>query len=228
MISNTSIITKDGTPSVYSALFGATYHSMHGAMQESQHVFVKHGLDSCLQKNSNRPIRIFEMGFGTGLNCLLSIISAQRSTNTIKYHGVDSHPLPYSFLKELNYSRFLNSKKSREYELKLHDIPWTGIESSITPSITVAKYHLRVEEFQSPNSYDLIYYDAFAPAVQPELWEIPIVWQMYGLLHPGGILVTYCAQGQFFRNLQKVGFDAIRLPGPPGKREMIRAVKPSH
>ena len=208
--------TNDGSDSLYSETYHEHYHSTHGALSESLHVFINEGL----KKNPAKKISIFEMGFGTGLNCLLTVLETQNQD--IFYHSIETNPLSTTLITELNYTKLLNINP--HIFITLHDLSWNE-EHKITPTFTLYKEQISIENIALTRPYDLIYYDAFSPFSQPELWTENIFRKLYQHLAPGGIFVTYCAKGDVKRTLKKSGFLVETCPGPPGKREMIRARK---
>ena len=220
------ITTADGSKTIHLVDWNEHYHSIHGAIQEANHVFIKHGLLFFIEKFPDiNPIKILEIGFGTGLNAFITLIEAQKLNVEIKYLGVEAFPISSEELKELNYSSQLDSAKSDEF-IKLHETPWEEMHS-ITSSYSLTKQKKFFVDIEDQKLYDLIYFDAFGARVQPELWTEAIFKKMYEALRPNGILVTYSAKGSVRRAMQTVGFEVERLPGPPGKREMLRARKGS-
>ena len=216
------ITTADGSHSLLNESLNETYHSVHGALQESLHVFVKHGLAFVAQKNS-LPIEIVEVGFGTGLNALLSLQFAQQHQRRIHYFSIESSPLTEEVWSKLNYAA--STGLTEEYSA-LHGAKW-NLEQLITPHFHLTKLHSTLHDATIPaNRADVVYYDAFAPSKQPELWELGMFTKMFNCLKPGGVLVTYCAKGQLKRDLKALGFIVETLEGPPGKKEMVRASKP--
>lgn len=212
--------TNDGSHSLKDQRTNETYHSDRGAVQESMHVYINAGLlTACTGKQS---INLLEMGFGTGLNALLSYLHAPVGIN-LHYVSIEAFPLEHSLLKNLEYDNYLQTDKKTTELVQLSPFGETQLISS---SFSLTKYHTDFTTFQSNQVFDLIYYDAFGPRIQPELWTQDCMEKCYGLLKPGGILVTYCSQGQFRRNLVAAGFRVEKLAGPPGKREITRATKP--
>ncbi|QQS52098.1 MAG: tRNA (5-methylaminomethyl-2-thiouridine)(34)-methyltransferase MnmD [Bacteroidota bacterium] len=212
------IETADGSSSLFVPGLNECYHSVHGAVQESMHVFIAAGLQS-ISKNS---IRIFEMGYGTGLNFLLTYLN--RGIHSIDYHAIDAFPLKDAVIKKLNYVQNL-SLKPEEAELfeRFHQSEGRVLHHEC---FSWHKSKCTLENYEAQVKFDLIYFDAFAPAIQPELWTIEVFEKLFAILNPGGILTTYCAKGQVRRNMQAAGFVTERLPGPPGKFEMLRASHP--
>jgi tRNA U34 5-methylaminomethyl-2-thiouridine-forming methyltransferase MnmC len=211
------IQTADGSSSVFIPELNENYHSIHGAVQESMHVFIEAGLNQ-VKKDT---IRIFEMGYGTGLNFLLTFLNTQNKT--IYYHGIEAFPLESKVVTQLNFIEELNlSKDQAEVFVRFHS---NENAFKIDKTFSVKKQQIKLHDFETNSHFDLIYFDAFAPEVQPGLWTLEVFQQMYKLLNPGGILTTYCAKGQVRRNMQYSGFEVERLPGPKGKREILRATK---
>lgn len=216
------IETQDGSHSIFSPTFGVSYHSKYGAIQESQHVFIEAGLfEASLIKKS---IRVLEIGFGTGLNALMTRIEADRRQLEIEYTSVENFPVPISEALQLNYPETLQETGYRQDFESMHQVEW-GIKSEIGANFTFTKLRQTFESLQFNASFDLIYFDAFAPSAQPELWEAEVLGIMYDALAENGIFVTYCAKGAVKRTLKALGFTVEALPGPPGKREMTRAKK---
>jgi len=201
--------TADGSFTLFISEVDETYHSKHGAVQESMHVFIENGL---FHINKNE-IRILEVGLGTGLNAFLTL---QRATQKISYCALEPYPLSKEILEELSKST------SNQLEMKFHESK-SGEIVSLSDRFSFVRMEVGLEAFQSEEKFDLIYYDAFGPRVEPGLWTLECMQQCYNLLNEGGVFVTYCAKGEVRRNLQSAGFMVERLPGPPGKREMLRA-----
>ena len=216
---NELFTTSDGSHSLLSADFSVPYHSRHGAIGETQHVFIDAGLKS---KKDFDHVSILDIGFGTGLNAFMSFLYGSTINNSIYYEAIEAYPVDLSTVRALNYAERLNSDNSPF--LQMHELDW-DIKHSLNDKFIFQKKHSKFQNFTSSHQFDVIYYDAFAPTAQPELWEPGILSKMYTLLNDDGVLVTYCAQGQFKRNLKAVGFTIEPLPGPVGKREMTRARK---
>jgi len=213
------IITSDGSTSIHLPDWNEQYHSKHGAIQEAYHVFIKYGLDSFQES-----VSILEIGFGTGLNCFITFLEAEKRRLSINYIGVEAYPVKADELCELNYVTELHAEKQRHIFEKLHNLSWDK-QHQITASFMLSKQKQFFEDIDAKNAYDLIYFDAFGARVQPELWTETMFNKMYQALRINGVLVTYSAKGSVRRALQKVGFSVERLPGPPGKREMLRGRK---
>jgi tRNA U34 5-methylaminomethyl-2-thiouridine-forming methyltransferase MnmC len=215
------LISGDGSHTIKHALFDAWYHSIHGAIAESEVVFINANLLHPSRIQTRKPIRIFEMGFGTGLNALMTYIACLQNYISVEYHTVEAYPISIDTALTLNYDSILGHKAFFEC---IHQADW-DMDVVINDHFTIHKYKGLVEEISMPESMDAVYYDAFAPSCQESLWKVPILSKMYSCLSQGGILTSYCSQGEFRRQLQACGFNVERIPGPPHKREMIRATK---
>lgn len=212
--------TADGSSTLFVQELQEHYHSINGAFQESRHIFIGYGLNS----TEKAQLRILEVGFGTGLNAWLTALAAKSSNKNVTYLALEKFPLTHEEIDLLNYPELADSSFSAELFQAIHDAEWEK-EIALTPHFTLQKMENDALSFASSQTFDIIYFDAFAPAVQPELWTEEMFRKMHNALNPGGILVTYCAQGQVKRNMKSVGFRIERLPGPAGKREITRAVK---
>jgi len=215
------ITTADGSKTIYLEQWEEHYHSRHGAIQEAYHVFIKNGLS--LFKEGH--VAILEMGFGTGLNALITLIEAERTHLNISYTGVEAYPVAPNELQALNYIAQLKANAFQDIFDRMHQCPWKK-EIKITDNFVLHKIPMDFREVKANQVFDLIYFDAFGARVQPELWTESIFESMFLVLRKKGILVTYAAKGSVRRAMQSVGFVVERLPGPPGKREMLRARKP--
>ena len=200
------------------------YHSKHGAIAEAKHVFIASGLEHLLASLPQipTPLQVLEMGFGTGLNALLTFQFAMETELPVAYVGIEGYPIKSSEIPFLNYAEQL-SVPAETFQA-FHDCSW-GEVHALRPFFHLEKRAQQFETLQEDNRYHLVYYDAFGPRVQPELWEVSVLERLYQALQPAGVLVTYCAKGSVRRNLEAIGFKVERLPGPPGKREMLRATK---
>lgn len=214
--------TNDNSSTLYVPELDQHYHSTHGAVQESLHVFIKSGLYQFM--GSATPISILEIGFGTGLNPLLTLLEAKAHKLIIDFTSLEKYPLTLNEVKELNYSDILNSFEAKEDLLKLHQAEWEK-KVWIDPNFTLRKHQLDFKAYTAEDQFHLIYFDAFSPGSQPNLWTIDIFTNMYNCLLNGGMLVTYCSKGEVRRNMMAAGFEVEKIPGPPGKREMVRAWK---
>lgn len=216
------VITQDGSHSILSERYGVTYHSRFGAITESAHVFIAAGLRYKAVVQSD--IAILETGLGTGLNAFMTWLEAERRNLKVSYLGLEAFPVPAEDVPRLNYPAGLGHPDREADFMRLHNSEWDR-PYLLSEHFTFEKRQTRIEQFEQPDSFDLIYFDAFAPQSQPELWTQEVFTRMYRSLKPDGVLVTYCAQGHFKRTLKKAGFAIERLQGPPGKREMTRALK---
>lgn len=233
------ITTADGSTTIHLEEWNEQYHSIHGAIQEANHVYIKEGLLFCLDENialeksisfqthtkSKIPkISVLEIGFGTGLNAFLTLLNAQEHHIKVSYIGVEAYPITSEEIATMNYADQVGHPQLGSIYKNLHTIPWEET-IPLTPYFSLQKQQKCFEDITNKDQFDLIYFDAFGARVQPELWTETIFKIMYEALKDQGILVTYSAKGSVRRNMQKVGFKIEKLGGPPGKREMLRAVK---
>ena len=221
---NTLITTKDGSHSLRSEKFGAEYHSVHGAIQESEHVFINAGLKAKLD-NHPEQLHILEMGLGTGLNALLTFIAAETWNTSIYYQAIEAYPISLAQAKQLNFIKVLNRTDLEVFFLEIHSSPFNE-QIPLSTHFKLNKSNVKLDEFKTTMQFDLIYFDAFAPNDQPELWSEDIFKNLHSITATNGILCTYCAKGIVRRAMQSAGWTVERIPGPPGKREMLRAIKP--
>lgn len=226
----TIIKTADGSHSLFVEELNEHYHSIHGAIQESKHVFIDAGLKPFISGSTDwyakeiAPLAILEIGLGTGLNAMLTYIETQPSDINIHYTAIEAYPVSADLIGQLNYMELLNAQKLQAVYSKIHACEW-GIPVALSNQFNIFKIKNTLQEAVLENSYHLIYFDAFAPGVQPEMWTEEIFAKLYAVVESGGCLVTYCAKGEVKRTLKRVGFTVESLPGPPGKREMVRAKK---
>ncbi|NDV47410.1 SAM-dependent methyltransferase [Paludibacter sp. 221] len=216
---NSLKITKDGSHTLFSPMVQECYHSENGAIQESEHIFIKAGWESC----DKTDIKIFEVGFGTGLNAFLTLLKAKEQGKSVSYTSVEYFPVGGDILNKLNYVQQIDAESECCFK-KLHEAVWDTRES-ITPFFTLEKIQADFTKLQLTDSYDLIYFDAFSPEKQPEMWSQQIFDMLYRHANEGAVLTTYCSKGIVRRAMQAAGFFVERLPGPPGKREILRAIK---
>ncbi|ADY28170.1 tRNA (5-methylaminomethyl-2-thiouridine)(34)-methyltransferase MnmD [Cellulophaga lytica] len=214
------ITTGDGSKTIQIEDWNEQYHSIHGAVQEAYHVFIKHGLSLF----KDEPVSILEIGFGTGLNAIITAIEAPKSNLNIDYTGVEAYPVEAEEVAELNYIAQLNASNFEDVFNKMHNVNWE-VKTDILPNFNLLKREQNFLDITDKEAYNLIYFDAFGARVQPELWTENIFGIMYNALQTNGVLVTYAAKGSVRRAMLAVGFKVERLPGPPGKREMLRATK---
>ena len=215
------IVTSDGSHTFFVPIINEQYHSIHGAVTESIHIFINSGLLQC----KKREINVLEIGFGTGLNAYLTLLSVLDNGFKVNYYSVEKYPLTQVEYEQLNYAAKIKSG-NESFFIELHECKW-GENVKITPDFSLFKIHtdarnLELEEYPF---FDVIYFDAFAPDKHPDLWNEDIYNKIYNHSNPNAIFVTYCAKGVVRRSLQQVGFKVERIPGPPGKKEMIRAIK---
>ncbi len=224
------VLTADGTPTVKHPVFGALYHSHWGALQESVHIFIRQGLEYYFQhtKEEHSSLKIFEMGFGTGLNAFLSLQWAVRNKLPLSYHTIEKYPIDEDTVEVLNYPlEFEDEDRDfRCFLLEMHRALSRNTPQQLHKYFDFLPIKGDIEEIKlSSSTFDIVFYDAFAPGTQATLWEAPVLMKMYEALVPGGVLLSFCAQGAFKRTLRKLGFEVFSPPGPKGKREMTRAVK---
>lgn len=217
-------ITNDGSPTVVSGIYQTEYHSKHGAVTESLHVFLQEGFYFYLDQYKPEKINLLEYGFGTGLNAYLTALACEEGP-CVMYDSLELHPLDKPLISTFYQKLFTgDSEKNSSYFLDVHDSKWNETVE-IHPHFSLKKIRADFRNFSPSKIYDLVFFDAFGPGTQADLWTEDIFKPLWKNMSERGILVTYCVQGDFRRMLQRVGFDCQKLPGPPGKREMLRAVK---
>lgn len=214
-------LTADGSHTIQIDELNVTYHSKHGAIQESRHVFIDAGISYLHQIKGLKEYQILEMGFGTGLNALLTSIFADRMGIHVSYHSIEAFPLTADEISVLNYGTQLQQKSIFS---QMHAATWNTV-MPIHSKFELYKHHCKLNTFVTQERFNIIYYDAFAPTAQPELWTVEVFEKLYNLLKPEGILVTYCSKGVVRRAMETAGFRVTKLQGPPGKREMVRAFR---
>ena len=215
------MITGDGSKTIHMPDLNEQYHSKHGALQEARHVFIKTGLEYYLEDVDTQveELRILEYGFGTGLNALLTALYKHKTS--IQYTATEAFPINTEEILAMDYGNLLDADSLFQ---KLHSVSWES-PTVIHEQFQLIKKQIKFEAISFESAFDVIYFDAFGPRTQPELWTLEIFEAAFQALSKNGVLVTYCAAGQVRRNLQAAGFEVERLPGPPGKREMLRAIK---
>lgn len=222
------ILTSDGSKTIFLPEWNEHYHSKHGAIQEAYHVFIKHGLyhfcHSERSEESHKSISILEIGFGTGLNAFITLIEAEKLDIDIDYLGVEAFPVEIDKALQLNYPSQLSVENKSDVFKKMHEVSWET-SHHISNNFKLTKLQQDFLIVQAVQEYDLIYFDAFGPRVQPELWTGTMFEKMFNALKQNGVLVTYSAKGSVRRAMHKVGFKVEKCPGPPGKREMLKAIK---
>ena len=213
------ILTSDGSHSLFVPEIDECYHSTHGAVQESLHIFIDAGLRQC----HISEINILEIGFGTGLNAFLTLLEAERSEKQIKYTSLELFPVENHIALKLNYPDILAPEKRLTFE-QMHTCTWNE-EIQLSPFFGLNKIKTDFTEFVFKNNFDVVFFDAFSPEKQPEMWSDKQFEKIYSHCNPGAILTTYCAKGVVRRTMKSAGFEVERIQGPPGKREMLRGVK---
>ena len=211
--------TADGSHTLFIPEMDEHYHSVNGAVQESRHVFIEAGLHHQIKKD----ITVFEIGFGTGLNAYLTLLDAEENNREVNYYSIELYPLEVELVQTLNYGEVICPEKKGLFNA-LHAAPWNQ-PANISRHFILYKIQGDNNSCKLPKGINLVYFDAFAPDKQPEMWNQEIFDRLYGHMAEGGILTTYCAKGVVRRMMQKAGYSVERIPGPPGKREMLRAIK---
>jgi tRNA U34 5-methylaminomethyl-2-thiouridine-forming methyltransferase MnmC len=213
-------VTRDGSHTLFVPELNEHYHSVFGAINESRHIFINAGLNSIAQKSGK--IKILEIGFGTGLNALLSCIEAGKNDLYIDYQAIELFPLPEEIYLKLNYPEHIEEENSKETFMQIHSCPWNQ-HIKLSDHFSLTKLNISLQNYLPEKQYfDLIYFDAFGPDVQPEMWTVEVFKKMAFALRQGGVLVTYSTKGVVKRNMKEAGFSIEKLPGPVGKREILR------
>ncbi len=212
-------LTEDGSHTIFIPELNEHYHSTHGAIQEAMHVYINAGL----KFSDKNPVRILEIGFGTGLNAYLSLVEAENNNRNIVYHSLERYPVEKEQLKVLNYPDQIDFEDKILFN-KLHETEWNQTYK-ISNNFSLKKINGDLKQIDFKDKYDLIYFDAFAPDIQPELWTETIFKKLYYYTNPNALLVTYCSKGIVKRALRASGFEVKRLAGPPGKHHILRATK---
>ena len=218
------VITADGSSTIHLPEWDEQYHSKHGAIQEAYHVFIKHGLQHFYDLGNCNQVSILEIGFGTGLNAFITLLEAEKLNINIDYFGVEGYPVAMDEIVQLNYPTQLKSETNESLFKTMHEVSWEE-KHGISNNFSLTKQNRFFSKINEKDVYNLIYFDAFGARVQPELWTETIFKKMFDALKENGVLVTYAAKGSVRRAMQAVGFKVEKLPGPPGKREMLRATK---
>ena len=212
-------LTEDGSHTLFSEKLGECYHSQHGAVQESEHIFIHAGFNKCIKSELN----VLEVGFGTGLNAFLTLLKSDTACKKINYTAIELYPVEESIVEQLNYSDIVGGNNDDDF-YKIHRAVW-GQSVAINDWFSLTKIQDDFTQVNLEGIYDLIYFDAFSPEKQPEMWTQKCFDMLYRHADTGCVLVTYCAKGIVRRAMQQAGFQVERLPGPPGKREILRAIK---
>lgn len=219
----TIIENEAGLKTLFRADLEETYHSIHGAIAESKHVFIESGLNAFIRENSKKQISILEIGFGSGLNAILSYQEILGTDKQILYSSLETVPLPYSLVEQLGYQNHWSEKMVGIYQ-KMHNSNWnTWVE--IDAQFALVKLEERCEDYVAKDTFDVIYFDAFAPDKQASLWTLEVFEKIYHAMNAGGILVTYSAKGDVRRAMIEAGFEVNKIAGLPPKRHMLRAYK---
>ncbi len=214
------ITTNDGSHSILVPELNEQYHSIHGAIKEAEHVFLKMGLDEFIPHNEP-SLNVFEVGFGTGLNALLSAKWAKENQQELEYTSIEKYPVSKGEFDQLNYGNIVGEK---ELYKNITISNWNDF-NQISEKLKLRKLELDIVKDNLPNGFDIVFFDAFAPNKQPELWNVSVFEKVYEIMNKNGLMVTYCCQGQAKRNMISAGFEVEKVSGPPGKREMLRARK---
>jgi tRNA U34 5-methylaminomethyl-2-thiouridine-forming methyltransferase MnmC len=216
-------LSSDGSHTIYHEGLGEGYHSSHGALAESRHIFIEAGFMHAIL--GRKTINVLEVGFGTGLNALLTQVESETAGKQVVYTAIEAFPLKEDIWSQLNYPRLLCSiDYSKAFE-KLHLAEWGGTEE-LSNFFHIHKIHVKLEDYlPEPGQFDLVYFDAFSPASQPELWTTGIFVKLFRAMKPGAVLTTYSVKGDVIRSMKAAGFSTEKIPGPPGKRQITRAVK---
>ena len=212
-------LTADGSHTLFVPDMDEHYHSVNGAKTESMHIFIQAGL----RQTSVKAPNILEIGFGTGLNAFLTLLESEYLHKDIHFTSIELYPLPVEIIQKLNYPEVIAPDRAADY-FSLHSASWNK-KCRITDTFTLYKLEDDFTSYHFEGGYDVVYFDAFAPDKQPEMWSQKLFDSIYSAMNKGGILTTYCAKGVVRRMLQSAGFNVERLPGPPGKREILRATK---
>ena len=212
-------LTADGSHTLFIPQMNEHYHSVNGAVQESRHVFI----DAGLHLMQNKRLTVLEIGFGTGLNAFLTLLDSEISHQSIYYYSFERYPLEMEMIGSLNYAERICPDKKNAFHA-LHRAAWDS-PVRITPYFTLHKIQGDSNKSEIPSGLDLVYFDAFAPDKQPEMWNREIFDKLFAGMNKGGVLTTYCAKGMVRRMMKEAGYTVERIPGPPGKREMLRAIK---
>ncbi|WP_183573961.1 tRNA (5-methylaminomethyl-2-thiouridine)(34)-methyltransferase MnmD [Mucilaginibacter sp. X5P1] len=215
--------TADGSNTIFNSEVGENYHSRHGALQESRHVFVESGLKHFLSTNNNDNVSILEVGFGTGLNFLLSADYCTEENIQLDYTGIEAYPLTSEMISQTGYDAYVTPAL---WETFIYNYPQTLLKQvDLNPNCQLQIAHCKLLDFQSEKQYDVIYFDAFAAVHQPEMWDETAITHTLKFLKPGGVFVTYAITGNLKRTIKGLGLKVEKVPGAPGKREMLRATR---
>ena len=217
------VVTADGSKTIFNPSVGENYHSKHGALQESKHVFVKSGLHFFLENNNQTEVSVLEVGFGTGLNFLLSAEYCFDKKAALNYTGIEAFPLSLEMIGSTEYGDYVSERLYNSFLQNYKDS--LKAEVGINEYCKLQVVNCKLEEFKSKKQFDVLYFDAFAAIHQPEMWTTQALEHCCKYLTPGGVFVTYAITGNLKRSMKSLGFDIEKAPGAPGKREMLRAIK---
>lgn len=213
------ITTLDGSTTIHLPELKESYHSKHGAIQEAYHVFIKNGLSLF-----SESVSVLEIGFGTGLNAFITYLESQKNNQIVDYVGVEAYPIEFKEAKLMNYVSELNASNETELFQKMHTSDWE-VKQLFSSAFSLTKRKQFFQDINDVAAFDLIYFDAFGYSVQPELWSLEIFKKMFSALKPKGVIVTYACRTSIKNAMKEAGFTVEKLPGAPGKREMLRAFK---
>ncbi len=220
---NVLVQTADGSNTLFNPVIGEHYHSAHGALQESEHVFIQSGLKHFLSMEDTNQVRILEVGFGTGLNFILTLDFCIQNNIGLQYTGIEAFPLSNDMIEQTGYQSFVEPETwdifTKNYERS------KGNKVQLSPNCTLEIKHLPLDQFSSTDKYDIVYYDAFSVRHQPEMWSNEIIAHTCSFLKSGGVFITYAITGNLKRAVKSCGFEIEKIKGAPGKREMLRALK---
>lgn len=214
------ITTNDGSTTIHLPELNESYHSKHGAIQEAYHVFIKNGLSLF----EGKSVSVLEIGFGTGLNSFITYLEAKKSNQNIDYVGVEAYPVIIEEALQMNYVKELNANQEATIFKNMHEAVWEE-KVAISNDFSLTKRQQLFQDIQDEDAFNLIYFDAFGFRVQPELWSLEIFQKMYNALKINGVIVTYACRSSIKNAMIECGFKVEKLPGAPGKREMLRAKK---
>jgi tRNA U34 5-methylaminomethyl-2-thiouridine-forming methyltransferase MnmC len=214
------VLTADGSHTVVNETLGIHYHSIFGSIQESERVFIELGFQEAMSRFPGE-LSVFEMGLGTGLNALMTARDARKHRRAVNYVAVEAFPLPVDQALELNYDGLLHTY----WVADIHLTPWER-PAEINEFLTLTKRQTTLEDFETKQRFHLVYFDAFSPDAQPELWTVEVFAKIGSLMVPGGILATYCSKSTVQHHLREAGFVVEKHRGPARKREVVRAIWP--
>ncbi|MGB0428261.1 MAG: tRNA (5-methylaminomethyl-2-thiouridine)(34)-methyltransferase MnmD [Flavobacteriales bacterium] len=216
-MSNKLVLSKDGSHTLFSEHINEHYHSTHGARVESEYIFIEHGM----RRSDAEPLRILEVGFGTGLNAFLTSLESKKNKRKVIYDAIEAYPVSEALYSKLNFAE--HTADQAEFQL-MHQSEWEQ-NFDLHEFMNITKLEVKFEHWMPTENYDLIYFDAFSPDKQPQMWSEEVFQRLFDHLNPGGFMTTYCAKGIIKRRLKAIGFRVECIPGPPKKREMTLAFR---